>query len=93
MSIWDNMKRSEQKSDSRKEAQGSNFTITFSTESIEVPVGTSLRDALMKNHILLGYDGSRVVTWRDSRGVVNETTIGEAGQVYSASVALETKGL
>jgi hypothetical protein len=90
MSIWDNMKRSEP-SKKKKNAQGM-FTINFSTESVEIPAGTSLRDALLKNAAYLGYDGSRVVTWRDTRGVVAENTKGEAGQVFTAAVSLETKG-
>ena len=94
MSIWDNMSRSEQPDENlSKDAKDSYFSITFSTESVNVPVGMTLREALLDNQGELGYDGSRVVTWRDSRGVVAETAVGEAGQAYTASVALETKGL
>lgn len=90
MSIWDNIKRSNQP---EKKSGGDSFTINFSTESVEVPPGMTLRDALLKNAAYLGYDGNRVVTWRSASGVVNETTIGEAGQTYTAAVSLETKGL
>lgn len=92
MSIWDNMKRSDSSRSENKKA-GSSFTIHFSTESVEVEAGTSLRDALMQHAVALGYDGSRRVTWRDSRGVVADSTGGKAGAAYTASVALETKGL
>jgi hypothetical protein len=91
MSIWDNMGRSEQPS--AEEGAGEVFTLQFSTESVRVAAGTSLREALMMNRQMLGYDGTRTVTWRDGRGVVPESTLGVAGQAYTASVSLETKGL
>ena len=85
------MKRSE--STNRRSDDGdSTFTIHFSTESVQVKAGTSLRDALMQNSVALGYDGTRRVTWRNERGVVADSTTGEAGAAYTASVALETKG-
>jgi hypothetical protein len=93
MSIWDNMTRSEQPNDDARSDAEEYFTVNFSTEKVRVPAGTSLRDAIMDNYVALGYDGQRTVTWRDSRGVVPETTPGEAGQTYMASVSLETKGL
>lgn len=91
MSIWDNMSRSEQPSGNQ--GAGEVFNIQFSTENVQVAAGTSLRDALMMNRQMLGYDGTRTVTWRDGRGVVPESTLGVAGQTYTASVSLETKGL
>jgi len=89
MSIWDNMSRSESP---RPERKGEFYTIHFSTESVDVEAGTPLRDGLMAHAVQLGYDGSRRVTWRDSRGVVDGNTPGKAGAAYTASVALETKG-
>lgn len=93
MSIWDNMKRTEQPVAKETARRGETFTIHFSTESVTVPVGSTLRDALMAHRTGLGYDGSRTVTWRDARGVVPETTLGQAGVEYTASISLETKGL
>lgn len=91
MSIWDNMSRSEQPANNQSD--GEEFTIQFSTESVRVAAGTTLRDALMMNRQLLGYDGTRTVTWRDNRGVVPDSTQGAAGMAYTASVSLETKGI
>ena len=94
MSIWDNMNRKEQPGNSQ-EAQGKTFTIQFSTETVEVKCGPdmSLSRALQEHAAMLGYDGSRAVTWRNLRGVVTANTIGEPTTTYTASVALETKGL
>lgn len=92
MGIWDNIKRSEQPAAKSEARRGETFTLHFSTEHVQVPVGTSLRDALMANRVVLGYDGSRNVTWRDEKGVVPDTTLGVAGAAYTASISLETKG-
>lgn len=93
MSIWDNMKRSEQPAAKEPARRGETFTLHFSTESVQVPAGVTLREALMANRTALGYDGSRTVTWRDERGVVPDSTVGQAGVQYTASISLETKGL
>jgi len=91
-SIWDTLKQ--QPSSNQPKGEGEFFTIHYSTEKVPVRCGPemTLQKALTDNIDRLGADKNRQVTWRDNRGVVPATTIGQPNAAYTASVSLETKG-
>lgn len=93
MSIWNTLKQPQASSNTPK-GDGDFFTIHYSLEKVSVrcAVDMTLQKALADNADRLGADKNRQVTWRDNRGVVPATTIGQPNATYTASVSLETKG-
>lgn len=94
MNIWDSIKTTENKPNEPQKSDGDFFTIHYSTEKARVRCGSeiTLQKALNENASRLGYDQSRAVTWRDSKGVVAAAQVGQPNVAYTASVSLETKG-
>lgn len=94
-SIWDTIKTSDRQPGDQPKSDGEFFTIHFAVEkrSIRCASDMTLERALKENASRLGYDGQRAVTWRDGKGVVSASTVGQPGVAYTAAVSLETKGL